>query len=173
MQVYRLRSINTITSKHKKIPHTTKENTMIKYMSLFLLIASSLLVKATASQPDCFLAKYAVYVVNNLPTNSPPLQIHCFSKDDDMGYHNLTQNAGYRFAFCEKPLSTMFACSFHWNGNNKGFHVYDARWQVNRCVRHGICYYAVKSDAFYFSDSYPPKNLKFLCDWNPNSKCLL
>lgn len=145
---------------------------MIK-CSFFLLIASSFLLQATALQPsNCFLDnKYAVYIVSNLPPNTPPLKVHCFSKDDDLGYHNLTQNVEYRFAFCEKAFSTMFACHFWWNGHDKGFRAYDANWDYNRCRSAGICYYVAKSDGFYFTNVYPPKNLGFLCDWNPNSKC--
>ncbi|KAL1542406.1 hypothetical protein AAHA92_26505 [Salvia divinorum] len=144
---------------------------MIKY-SFFLLIASSFLLQPTASQPNCFLDnKYAVYIVSNLPPKSPPLQVHCISKDDDLGHHNLTQNVEYRFAFCEIAFVTMFSCRFRWNGHDRGFHVYDANWDYNRCRSAGICYYVVKSDGFYFTNVYPPKKVGFLCGWNPSSKC--
>ncbi|KAL1542412.1 hypothetical protein AAHA92_26511 [Salvia divinorum] len=151
---------------------------MIKY-SLFLLIASSFLLQATSS-PDsppsnCFTKKYAVYIVSHLPPNTPPLHVHCISKDDDLGYHNLTQNVEYRFAFCVKPLVTMFSCRFQWNGKDRGIHVFEASWGNNRCdslSRDGICYYAVQPEGFYFTNVYPPpKKVGFLCDWNPKSKC--
>ncbi|KAG6404610.1 hypothetical protein SASPL_136861 [Salvia splendens] len=92
-----------------------------------------------------------------------------------MGYHNLTPNVEYRFAFCVKPLSTLFSCRFQWNGKDKGFHVFDAQWGINRCEplgKAGICYYAVQPEGFYFANVYPPpEKLGILCDWNPNSKC--
>ena len=152
---------------------------MIKY-KLFLLIASSLLLQTTSSPDlppsDCITKKIIVYIVSHLPPTSPPLNIHCFSKDDDLGYHNLTKNVEYRFAFCVKPLATMFACRFQWNGKDRGFRVFDANWGFkNRCKTEsgdGICYYAVQPDGFYFTNVYPPpKKLGILCDWNPNSKC--
>ncbi|KAL1542413.1 hypothetical protein AAHA92_26512 [Salvia divinorum] len=141
---------------------------MIKY-TLFLLIASSLFLHATS----CILAKYHVYIASNLPTNSPPLQVHCSSKDDDLGYHTLAPGAEYQFSFCENPLATLFSCRFLWNGNDKGFHVYDAKWDHNRCIignRHGVCYYAVKPAGFFFTNKYPPKELDFLCGWDNNNK---
>ena len=147
---------------------------MIK-LNFFLLIASSLLLQATSS-PDlppsnCFTRKIAVYIVSHLPPNSPPLNVHCISKDDDLGYHDLTPNVEYRFAFCVRPFSTMFSCHFKWNGKDKGFHVFDANWGDNRC-EYGHCYYAVQPEGFYFTNIYPPpKKLRFMCDWNPNSKC--
>ncbi|KAG6402257.1 hypothetical protein SASPL_139134 [Salvia splendens] len=143
---------------------------MIK-SSLVLLIASSLFLQARS----CFTSKYHVYIVSQLPPNSPPLHLHCFSKDDDLGYHDLSPNVEYSFAFCENPFSTMFACRFRWNGKDKGFHVYDAEWDENRCkdFHNGVCYYVVKEDGFYFGGRYPPKDFAFLCGWEPNSECIL
>ncbi|KAG6382810.1 hypothetical protein SASPL_157481 [Salvia splendens] len=102
---------------------------------------------------------------------SPPLNVHCFSGDDDLGYHDLTQNAEYHFDFCEKPFATMFACHFKWNGKDKSFHVYDAAHGGYILCNNGICYYSVASDGFHFSNVYPPNQGRFLCDWNPNTSC--
>ncbi|KAL1542411.1 hypothetical protein AAHA92_26510 [Salvia divinorum] len=147
---------------------------MIKY-SLFLLIASLFLIQATSSPDlppsDCITKGYDVYIVSHLPPNSQPLHIHCISKDDDLGYHNLTPNVEYHFGFCVKPFATMFSCRFQWNGKDRGFHVFDANWVYNRC-KSGKCYYVVQPEGFFFTDVYPPpKVLGFLCDWNPSSIC--
>ncbi|KAG6404609.1 hypothetical protein SASPL_136860 [Salvia splendens] len=191
-----LMTINIVTSKLAK-PHTIdqylKESITMKH-NLIYLIASCLLLQATSSpdsppsllpqatsSPDsppsdnCFFLKFTIYIVSHLPPKSPPLNVHCFSKDDDLGYHNLAPNVEYRFAFCLKPLATMFACRFKWNGKDKAFHVFDANWDDNRCKwpgTNGICYYAVANEGFYFTNAYPPpKQLGFLCDWSPNSTC--
>ncbi|KAL1542414.1 hypothetical protein AAHA92_26513 [Salvia divinorum] len=140
---------------------------MMKY-NLFLLIASSLLLQAASSPSNCFTTKYEVYIRSDLP--SPLLNIHCFSKDDDLGYHDLAPKAEYRFAFCENPLATLFSCHYKWNGKDKKFHAYDATTSYNRCNK-GICYYIVKPDGFYFSNVYPPNQGRFLCDWNPTTPC--
>lgn len=109
-----LRSINTVTSEVAK-PYTIdqylKESTMMKY-NLFLLIASPLLLQAILSRSICFTIKYDVYIRYSLPAGSPPLNVHCFSGDDSLGYHDLTQNAEYHFDFCENDLASMFVCRF-------------------------------------------------------------
>ncbi|KAL1542374.1 hypothetical protein AAHA92_26475 [Salvia divinorum] len=135
---------------------------MIKY-TLFLLIASSLFLNATA--------KCTLYIASNLPLNSPPLQVHCASKDYDLGYHSLATGEEYILSFDEKPFSTLFTCRFVWNKNNKVFHVYDER--SKECSETGVRYYAVKPEGFYFTNVYPPKKLGFQCDWKQNfsSKC--
>ncbi|KAG6404612.1 hypothetical protein SASPL_136863 [Salvia splendens] len=102
---------------------------------------------------------------------SPPLNVHCFSGDDDLGYHDLTQNAEYHFDFCENAVATMFACHFKWNGKDKSFHVYDARHGGSDLCNKGICYYSVANDGFHFSNVYPPNQGRFFCDWNPNTSC--
>lgn len=128
----------------------------------FLLIVSSCLLQTITS---CFFVhKYAVYVVNNLPPNTPPLFLHCASKDDDLGNHTLPINQHFRFAFCKNAFATLFFCRFRWNGKDKALNVYDSSWKYNRC-QYDVCYYALKSDGVYFSISYPPKELTFLSPW--------
>ena len=143
---------------------------MMKY-NLFLLIASSLLLQATLSRSVCITNHYDVYIRNSLPAGSPPLNVHCLSGDDGLGYHDLTQNAEYHFDFCENAVATMFTCHFKWNGKDKGFHVYDARHGGSDLCNKGICYYSVADDGFHFSNVYPPDQGRFFCDWNPNSSC--
>lgn len=135
---------------------------MVQY-NLFFLIVSAFLFQTTTS---CFfVTKYTVFVVNNLPPNSPPLVLHCASKDDDLGYHTVTTNRQFRFSFCDKPLSTLFFCRFRWNGKDKAFQVFNSSWYQNRCNKNDVCYYAVKSDGFYFSNVYPPVEETFLSTW--------
>lgn len=44
--------------------------------------------------------------MNKLPQNSPPLMVHCASKNDDLGNHTLTFNQEFSWKFCE---------NFFWN----------------------------------------------------------
>ena len=166
-------SINTTCT--SKLKNSTSqfffiENIIINY-TLFLFIAFSLLFQAT-SLPNfppskCFIRKFNVYIVSHLPSNSPPLKIHCFSKDDDLGYHDLAPNVEYNFTFGTNPFATMFACRFRWNGKNKAFHIYDANWDedTKRCIpdtKHEVCYYVVQPEGFYFTNMYPPKERIFM-----------
>ncbi|GFQ07435.1 hypothetical protein PHJA_002887600 [Phtheirospermum japonicum] len=108
--------------------------------------------------------KFTVHIVNNLPPNSPPLSLHCASKNDDLGHHNLTTNQDFHFSFCDNPFSTLFFCRFQWNNKNTSFDVYSAGWKYNRC-EYGVCGYGVKSDGIYFSLYYPLKNLTKYRGW--------
>jgi hypothetical protein len=59
-----------------------------------------------------------VNIVNSLEDNLD-LNLHCKSKDDDLGAHLLHHDGNFSFKF--KPLffpfgTTLFFCSFQWNG---------------------------------------------------------
>lgn len=130
---------------------------------LFLLIVSSCLLQTTTS--CVFVPKYTVYVANNLPPNTPPLLLHCASKNDDLGNHTLSINQEFRFAFCEQPLVTLFYCRFQWNGKNLPIDVFNASWKDNRCRYNHLCYYGARSDGIYFSVQYPSTEFYKLYSW--------
>lgn len=134
----------------------------MKY-TLFLLIVSFFLVNQTTS---CFLTrKVVVFVKSSLPLNSPLLTVHCKSADDDLGYQKLPPTKFQRFAFCVKPFSTLFTCNLEWSGKKIGFQAFNAKWFPDPCVMNGVCYYIVKSDGIYFSNSDPPKDEKIAARW--------
>lgn len=135
---------------------------MAKYILLFIILST--IVVQTIAKHCVFTKKYWVHVVNNLPPNSPPLHIHCASKNNELGHLTLTTNQDFSFDFCEGAFGTLFFCSMEWNGKAKSFDVYDSTWSDDRC-RHGVCYYAAKSDGIYFSDTYPPEELWMLIRW--------
>ncbi|KAL8051772.1 hypothetical protein ABFX02_06G170500 [Erythranthe guttata] len=135
---------------------------VVKYLLLLFVVFSSNTYETIAC--GLFNYKYTVYVVNNLPSNSAPLLLHCASGNDDLGDHVLSTNQDFHFDFCENPFSTLFFCRFRWNGKNTAFDVFDASWKKNRCT-YDVCYYSVQSDGFYFSDTNPPTNLVKLSSW--------
>ncbi|GFQ03565.1 hypothetical protein PHJA_002500300, partial [Phtheirospermum japonicum] len=51
-----------------------------------------------------------VYVVNNLPSNSPLLDLRCQSGDDDLGNKTLRVNENFHWTFCQNFLEEH--CSF-------------------------------------------------------------
>ncbi|EYU39840.1 hypothetical protein MIMGU_mgv1a016816mg [Erythranthe guttata] len=75
---------------------------VVKYLLLLFVIFSSNTYETIAC--GLFNYKYTVYVVNNLPSNSAPLLLHCASGNDDLGDHNTA------------------------------FDVFDASWKKNRCT---------------------------------------
>ncbi|KAL8051746.1 hypothetical protein ABFX02_06G168100 [Erythranthe guttata] len=107
---------------------------------------------------------YTVHVVNNLPQNTDPLVVHCASRDNDLGYHNLTTKQDFHFHFCIMIKSTLFFCHLWWGNKTKAFDVYNARWTPDKCVDHS-CYWEARSDGIYFSGTWPPEPLAKVYDW--------
>ncbi|KAL7148274.1 hypothetical protein ABFS83_06G167200 [Erythranthe nasuta] len=139
----------------------------MNYLLLFLIILSSNLLQITIASIEkrtcAFSPKYDVYVANNLPPDSEPLLVHCASKDDELGYHNVTVNRDFHFNFCEIP-HTLFFCHLWWNNKDVAFDVYNARWKHNICIDFK-CYWVAKSDGIYFSGYYPPRELELKYSW--------
>ncbi|KAL8518033.1 hypothetical protein ACS0TY_009356 [Phlomoides rotata] len=132
---------------------------MMKYTLLLSLIISSLFLQTRAA--ICLTRRFTVHITNNLP--SAPLTVHCTSKDDDLGVQNLAINADYNFSFCVNPISTVFTCNFQWMNKNANFEVYKAAYH-GRC-NNAVCFYSIKTDGFYFSNSYPPGALEKVFSW--------
>ncbi|KZV24245.1 hypothetical protein F511_01728 [Dorcoceras hygrometricum] len=119
------------------------------------------------SKKKCFFTtKYQIYVVNNLPPNSPVLSAHCRSKNDDLGTHTMASGQTYNFNFCENFfLTTLFTCNLRWRGKDKTFPAFNSKWIDSPCDMTGDCYWFAKEDGIYFSDQNPPKRLEKHYDW--------
>ncbi|PHU17401.1 hypothetical protein BC332_13096 [Capsicum chinense] len=50
-------------------------------------------------------SNHMVHVIKKLRSHSETLQIHCTSKDDDLGYHNLTTNQDFDWSFSFQALA--------------------------------------------------------------------
>ncbi|KAK4732826.1 hypothetical protein R3W88_025814 [Solanum pinnatisectum] len=78
---------------------------------------------------------YLVSIINNLKNSSVPLRIHCQSKDDNLGYHDLSYDQSFDFKFEEQIFfRTLFFCHFWWPPKQNIFDVFNNR---NRCIKHG------------------------------------
>ncbi|KAK3029545.1 hypothetical protein RJ639_038504 [Escallonia herrerae] len=102
---------------------------------------------------------YEVHVINALPADSPPVNVHCASKNDEIGYHTLHVNDDLTWSF-KTPFigNTLYFCRFKWNGRDKAFVVFDQQNAIE-CQRKPfakkyLCYWFVKDDGFYFQDHY-------------------
>ncbi|KAI3458956.1 hypothetical protein Pfo_015619 [Paulownia fortunei] len=139
---------------------------MNKYIvSIFILMPLVLQTVASQKHKCSFLLRHIeVRVVNNLPQKSPPLLLHCASKNDDLGYRTLPINKDFHFEFCSNFFNTLFFCHLWWGKKSIVFDAYNVNWKGNRCTD-GECYWAAKSDGIYFSGYYPPKNLTKRLFW--------
>ncbi|KAK4732712.1 hypothetical protein R3W88_025700 [Solanum pinnatisectum] len=99
--------------------------------------------------------KHEVHVHNDLPQNTPQLEVHCASGDDDLGYRYPEIGAEFNWSFCP-TFSTLYFCHFWWNGKDLAFDVFN---DTDACVRNrgrGFipydttdCHWQVKDDGFY------------------------
>lgn len=97
----------------------------------------------------CFSAKH-VEIINRLPSNLHPLRLHCRSKDNDLGYHDLGVAQLYTWKFQENVIgTTLFVCDFWWEAKHAAFHVFDS--DILRRIDGGDMFsYEARADGFYF-----------------------
>ncbi|KAI5658992.1 hypothetical protein M9H77_27785 [Catharanthus roseus] len=118
---------------------------------------------------------YTIYVVNGLPDNSHLLRVHCFSGDDDLGYHDLKVNENIHWTFTPNRFgTTKFYCHLWWNDKERGFGAYTRRIAEFYCNNRstgigGLCWWLPKSDGIYIANvTNPPSNyLIKVNDWMP------
>ena len=86
-----------------------------------------------------------VSITNNLEGNED-LNIHCKSKDDDLGQHLLHINQTFDWGFKPKFFgNTLFFCSFQWEKNPLlSFDAYDERRDLGYCED---CHWYIHKDA--------------------------
>uniref|UniRef100_A0A1S3Y5S8 S-protein homolog n=1 Tax=Nicotiana tabacum TaxID=4097 RepID=A0A1S3Y5S8_TOBAC len=100
------------------------------------------------------LRQHQVHVLNNLPVNSPKLELHCASGDDDLGYKYPAVGTDFNWEFCATKR-TLFFCHFWWDGKDQAFDVFN---DLYYCIHDGKgfvleyttkCQWKVQSDGFY------------------------
>ncbi|KAK3026394.1 hypothetical protein RJ639_042604 [Escallonia herrerae] len=126
--------------------------------SSYLLPVLALCLISTTSA-HVMAPHYEVHVVNALPYEAQFRQVHCASKDDDIGYHTLYlgDEIHWRFRVGLFP-TTFFFCHFWWNAKDKSFVVFQKDSSVV-CERQMLvstfyCYWYVRDDGFYLSNYY-------------------
>ena len=104
-----------------------------------------------------FPIPFEVFVVSQLPANSSLLHIHCASKDNDLGDHDLHRDGQFRWQFRMNFWGTTeFWCHFWWNSKDRRFTV--MRWSFAKIhcghdlLIRNTCFWMVREDGFYFSN---------------------
>lgn len=91
------------------------------------------------------------------------VRIHCASKDDDLGYHNLFPGQDFHWSFCAEFLPiTLFFCHLWWFPKEKAFEVYKESFTR---VRTPQSWWVAKSDGIYFSNQTDPTGLTKRFNW--------
>ncbi|KAK4356839.1 hypothetical protein RND71_022449 [Anisodus tanguticus] len=113
-----------------------------------------------------------VHILNNLPENSPQLQLHCASKDNDFGNAYPPLRTDYKWEFCGW-YRTLYFCHFWWGDKDTAFDVFN---EMNYCVHDGYsfipqgtkrCIWNVKADGIYmgYEDQSGQTIYKKYRDW--------
>nr|GLL17486.1 uncharacterized protein LOC109172157 [Ipomoea trifida] len=140
---------------------------------IVLLLLLSLIITQSCWQVEGRGVETTVYIYNQLPQESDIFKLHCFSKDDDLGYHDVSRaNSPFMWSFIENYWgTTMFACHFWWGSKDQAFEVYGGaihpkmdptKW---RKFHAGLYYYFVRSDGFYLSHEANPAQARQVMTW--------
>nr|XP_009781781.1 PREDICTED: uncharacterized protein LOC104230618 [Nicotiana sylvestris] len=124
---------------------------------LFILSINILQVRSNKLKDFFVTRKFHVQVVNSLPINSPILRVHCASKNDDIGYHDLVKDGQIEWSFREQVLSnTLYFCHFWWGSKDKAFEVFNA---LHGCIKDSqldgqtrLCRWSVTDTGFFLED---------------------
>ncbi|XP_028763943.1 S-protein homolog 5-like [Neltuma alba] len=127
-------------------------------LSLLLLMASSSLLFVVSkgapsySEKISLIPKRHVRITNDLGEGRV-LNIHCKSKDDDLGIHNLSFHSTFEWEFRSNAFAaiTLFYCDMWWGNHVKGsFDVYRATRDDNKCTD---CKWSIRTDGWYWFDA--------------------
>ncbi|TYJ17551.1 hypothetical protein E1A91_A09G059300v1 [Gossypium mustelinum] len=135
----------------------------LKEMLLPLMLALCIMYPLAFSvSEDILLINYHIHIINDLPleppTNVPSLNLHCKSKDKDLGERAMFQHQDYAWdSKINLFRTTLFFCNARWrNKKQRYFEAFKATRDEDRCLDyHFSCIWSVRYDGIYFSsDNY-------------------
>lgn len=119
-------------------------NTEKRSLSIFLLLVFSL-------SRFCVLGKVRVKVMNRLG-NQRMLNLHCQSKDDDLGYADVPDGEEFGWKFTANIWgTTLYYCDMKWDqsGGWRHFDAYSFQWDCDRCRKE--CTWMINKDGLLLS----------------------
>ncbi|XP_012837734.1 PREDICTED: trinucleotide repeat-containing gene 18 protein-like [Erythranthe guttata] len=89
--------------------------------------------------------KRNIHIFNDLPPKSAPLKLHCWSKNDDLGYHTVDVDKEFEWTFCSNfSPSTLYTCQLWWGSKDRAFEVFDEKTEGMKSDR--SVYWVAKND---------------------------
>lgn len=93
------------------------KHVLIIFMFLAIYVFSTL--HACVIEPE-----YRVQIQNLIPDSN--ILVHCKSKNDDLGDHQLSYNDDFHWKFCEATFhNTLYFCHFSWDSQEQVFDVFN------------------------------------------------
>ncbi|KAG4149842.1 hypothetical protein ERO13_D05G357766v2 [Gossypium hirsutum] len=153
-------------------------NNFYKNVLCFILvqaIAITSLITLSSSEPNKgghdnsrwihpWFKTWHIYAVNEL-SKDQTLLVHCKSKDDDLGIHNLTVGSEFTWKFRPRFFGgTLFWCYMAYDNLHASFKAFwDDQALYNVCDW-GTCFWIAKDDGIYIRNI--PKNRDdYYCNW--------
>ncbi|KAK3419661.1 hypothetical protein EUGRSUZ_G00339 [Eucalyptus grandis] len=100
-------------------------------------------------------------------TDGITVRVHCKSKQDDLGFHDITTMRSWSFSFIPSFLgNTLFFCSFSWPGQFRYFDIYDQNRDEMQC---STCIYKISPNGPCLLDKMTGDFSK-CSPWNPPSR---
>lgn len=133
-------------------------------------LALVLVLALTLAEP-CFSFRFSpwrVRVFNNM-TNGQTVSIHCKSKDDDLGQHNLEVGKELTWGFRENILSsTLFWCYIRNQHDHVSLEVFNAK-DYNLYYRcKGLeCIWSIRDDGIYQRNKSRDNKFYLRAKWEP------
>ncbi|KAF8035073.1 hypothetical protein BT93_C1183 [Corymbia citriodora subsp. variegata] len=129
-----------------------------------LIFISSLFV--TSCVGKSIWKKTYVEMKNNM-TGGITVRVHCKSKEDDLGFHDITPTTSWGFSFTPSFVgSTLFFCNFAWPGQFHYFDIYDQSRDELIC---STCIWKISANGTCLLDAVTGGFTKCY-PWNPPSQ---
>ncbi|KAJ9182191.1 hypothetical protein P3X46_006214 [Hevea brasiliensis] len=135
------------------------------YVALFLLL---ILGMGEACLGIKIGERYNVYIINDL--NQDVLNVHCKSKDDDLGAHKLQVKEKFHFTFRVNLWgTTLFWCNFNWGNNINHGGGYRIFWYKDDLLRkcgykEKECTWSARNSGIYLKN-VPENQFQIFYEW--------
>lgn len=120
--------------------------------TLFTILILALYLFNTTYAGCVVTAGFIVQIDNGIPNSS--INLHCKSKDDDLGSLSLAFKQYFAWKFCVNIRhTTLYNCEFFWDSRAKSFIVFD-KHVADECPykdqeKRWMCHWVVRPDGFY------------------------
>ncbi|XP_059630105.1 S-protein homolog 2-like [Cornus florida] len=118
----------------------------ILLLALSIILCNGVVVFSTTPDMKFGWPKITVRVRNNLG-DGIHLNLHCKSKDDDLGNQFLSDGSSFQWRFRKNLIgTTLFFCSMSWNNVSGSFDIYVSQRDKGLCK---LCVWSVRKDGLY------------------------